>query len=77
MSSKRSIIDESAIKTFFQGFLGATTFGAYNQYFTNKNIEILTGQIAEQKELIKKMNQQIEERDKAMRLLEERSWWKN
>lgn len=70
------MVDESAIKTFFQGFLGATTFGAYNQYFTNKNMEILAGQIAEQKEQLTKMNQQIEERDKAIRLLEQRSWWK-
>ena len=76
MSGKRAWIDESAVKTFFQGFLGATTFGAYNQYFTNKNMEILSAQIAEQKEQIMKMNQQIEERDKAIRLLEQRIWWK-
>ncbi len=76
MSSKRVLIDDSAIKTFVQGFLGATTFGAYNQYFTNKNMDILSGQIQEQKEQIIKMNKQIEERDNAIRLLEQRFWWK-
>lgn len=76
MSSKRAFIDESAVKTFFQGFMGATTFGAYNQYFTNKNMEILSGQIAEQKEQIIKINRQIEERDNVIRLLEKRIWWK-
>ena len=58
------------------GFLGATTFGAYNQYITNNRMKILSAQIAEQKEQIMKMNRQIEERDTAFRLLEQQSWWK-
>ena len=76
MTTPRPLIDSSAVKVFFQGFLGATTFGAYNQYFTNKNMEILTAQIAEQKQQLQTMNRQIEERDKVIRLLEQKIWWK-
>jgi len=28
---RKSLIDDDALRTFFQGFLGATTFGTYTQ----------------------------------------------
>ncbi len=33
-------IDSQAISTIFQGALGALTFGAYNQFITNKMMEL-------------------------------------
>lgn len=33
-------ITKDGLKTFFQGALGAMTFGAYHQYTTNKIIEL-------------------------------------
>jgi hypothetical protein len=34
------LISGESIKTFFQGALGAMTFGAYHQYTTNKIMEL-------------------------------------
>ena len=38
--SKNYLISGESIKMFFQGALGAMTFGAYHQYTTNKIMEL-------------------------------------
>lgn len=78
----KPIIDPNSInvlKTFFQGFFGALTFGAYNQYNFNKIME-------QNNELIKKTNEFNELKYKEeIRVLEDKikileakvksSWW--
>jgi hypothetical protein len=67
------------VKTFFQGFFGALTFGAYNQYNFNKIME-------QNNELIKKTNEFNElKHQEEIRILKEHikflenksksSWW--
>ena len=67
------------VKTFFQGFFGALTFGAYNQYNFNKIME-------QNNELMKKTNEFNElKHQEELRVLKEQikvletklksSWW--
>ena len=69
----------NVLKTFFQGFFGALTFGAYNQYNFNKIME-------QNNEIIKKTNEFNELKHKEeIRVLEDKikvleakvksSWW--
>lgn len=38
--NRTPIITSDAVKTLYQGALGAVTFGAYHQYTTNKIMEL-------------------------------------
>jgi hypothetical protein len=59
-SFRKTIIDDGALRTFFQGFLGATTFGAYNQFVV---VEPLKQNGIEQKRIIDEQRQrEIEQR---------------
>ena len=50
MSYRRFIhIDGDGVRTFFQGFLGALGFVAYNRLFVDKTMSELKGQVAEQR----------------------------
>jgi hypothetical protein len=67
--SRKAIIDDSAIRTFFQGFLGATTFGAYNYYIVYEPMKQIS---LEQKKLIDDQRKMIERLETK---LNNRWWW--
>jgi hypothetical protein len=79
----RAFIDDTAIRTFVQGFLGATTFGAYNQYYIYEPMKQAT---IKQTQLIEKLEKNQHELetinynqkqmiDRLEKRLNSRWWW--
>ena len=67
--SRKTLIDDGALRTFFQGFLGATTFGAYNYYIVYEPMKQIS---LEQKKLIDDQRKMIERLETK---LNNRWWW--
>lgn len=63
-------ITKDGLKTFFQGALGAMTFGAYHQYTTNKIIELNNEMQNNKFKEFEERNNRLEERNNR---LEERN----
>ena len=61
-------VTSDAVKTIFQGALGAATFGAYHQFQTNKQME-LNNQLQEQKmaKMLEESEQKTAEMFRSMR----------
>ena len=43
------------MRTFFQGFLGALGFAAYNRLFVDKTVSELKGQVTEQRRQLEEL----------------------
>jgi uncharacterized coiled-coil protein SlyX len=86
--TSKSFISDSAIRTFFKGFLGAATFEAYNQFNIiepmkktikkqNADIKNLESINAEQAHTIHDLNMMLTSQQQIIKRLETKinRWW--